>query len=151
MLRVEGSPALSGCLMNIWWAHQSSSGGADSSVPLTPGALPPGAPKKACRSTYGNRVDGSSKEPVLGRVSREGSGEHCANLSPLLLTTGAPRGSPNLENREVTMQPCITIRTAKLCFFYRCCRFTTVTEPRLVARQLWSGPMNTTELPAISH
>jgi hypothetical protein len=39
MLRVEGNPALSGCLMKFWWAHQSSSGGADFRSP-DPGALP---------------------------------------------------------------------------------------------------------------
>jgi hypothetical protein len=32
-LGIEGSPALSDCLMSIWWAHQSSSGGADCLFP----------------------------------------------------------------------------------------------------------------------
>jgi len=89
-----------------------------SRAPLTQGALPPGALSTACRSTYGNRADGSSKEPVLGRVSREGLGEHWANPSLLPLTTGAPRGFPYVsENREVTMQNCIQLRKAKLCLY----------------------------------
>ena len=91
--------------MSIWWAHQSSSGGAESCSP-DPGALPPGALSTARRLTYGTQVDRSSKEPVLGRVSREGP-------SLLLLTTGAPRDSPQFgENREVTMQHCIEVGTA---------------------------------------
>jgi hypothetical protein len=80
------------------------------------GALPLGAFSKARRLTYGNQADGSSKEPVLGRVSREGPGERYADPSLLLLTTGAPRDSPRFGgNREVTMQHCIQIRKAKLC------------------------------------
>ena len=64
MLRVEGSPALSGCLMNIWWAHQSSSGGADFRSP-DPGALPPGALRTARRSTYGIERTGAAKNRFL--------------------------------------------------------------------------------------
>ena len=69
MLRVEGSPALSGCLMNIWWAHQSSSGGTGSLVPQTQAhcLLEPSACtiSTARRLTYGIERTGAAKNRFL--------------------------------------------------------------------------------------
>src|ERR1700704_1455509 len=104
MLRIEGSPALSGCLMNIWWAHQSSSGGADFRSP-DPGALPPGALNTARRLTYGIEWTGAAKNRFLAEFLERDSGE----LSKPII--------PSLDDRPLTMQPCIKVRTANLCPF----------------------------------
>ena len=55
---------------------KSSSGGTDSSVPLTQGALPPGAPSKVRCSANLDPGGLEYKEPVPRRVPWEDQGEH---------------------------------------------------------------------------
>jgi hypothetical protein len=76
--------------MSFWWAHQSLSGGADFYFPDL-GALPLGARRTARRLTYGNQADGNSKEPVPGRVSREGQREQGSR--PAISPSAAPPAS----------------------------------------------------------
>jgi len=123
-MRIERRVVTYGQPMNIWWAHQSSSGGADSSVPQTQGELPPGADRKPVRrlSPFGIQRTGAARNPVPGRVSLvdEESIEQSHDI--YLRCTGARGTSFSLYWLQakslfhVTMNEKFRkVRTAKLC------------------------------------
>src|SRR5467141_2019147 len=116
MLRVEGSPALSGCLMSIWWAHQSSSGGTGSLVPQTQAHCLLEPLERLVAWPTG--LSGQEQQRTGSWQSFSGWTRRALSkpITPSLDYRRPSRFSSSLEeNREVTMQHCIEVRKAKLC------------------------------------